>query len=117
MRDDENRTIAFSQLGHHVPEVQVGLPIKTLIRLVQQQYFRLVHECKRQIELLLRPTAQRPDDVIHILLVAKPGDKVVCILQITHVICCPELTAAYTLERYGRKQTEQAQAQYFKQWV
>jgi hypothetical protein len=59
MRDDEHRAAASAQIRRQIPEAQVRLPVEALIRLVEQQDARIVHERESEVELLRCATAER----------------------------------------------------------
>ena len=56
--DHQNGAAPFPQLIGQVPEAQVRFPIKALVRLIEQQDIRIVHERESEIEFLLGTTAQ-----------------------------------------------------------
>src|ERR1700730_5714926 len=50
--DDHGRGSGRSQLAGQVPEGKVGLPVKALVGLVQEQHRRVVHQGQGQAECL-----------------------------------------------------------------
>src|SRR6185437_6975432 len=52
MTDNHGRGSPVPQFPGHLPEGEVGLPVETLVGLVQQQHRRVVHERQGQAELL-----------------------------------------------------------------
>src|SRR6185295_9918112 len=52
MTDNHGRGSPVPQFPGHLPEGEVGLPVETLVGLVQQQHRRIVHQRQGQAELL-----------------------------------------------------------------
>src|SRR5204862_2755019 len=61
MADDHGRGAPFAQLAGELPEGEVGLPVETLVGLVEEQDRRVVHEGQGQAEFLLGPARQGAD--------------------------------------------------------
>ena len=51
----------------HLPEAQVGLPVKAGVGLVEQQQLRIVQQRQREVELLAGPARQFLDAVAEVL--------------------------------------------------
>src|SRR6266516_520596 len=56
--DDHGPGAPFAQLAGELPEGEVGLPVETLVGLVEEQDRRVVHEGEGQAEFLLGPARQ-----------------------------------------------------------
>src|SRR6266550_2186751 len=56
--DDHRRGAPFPQLAGEVPEGEVGLPVETLVGLVEEQHRRVVHQGQGQAEFLPGPAGQ-----------------------------------------------------------
>src|SRR6266550_3201765 len=73
--DNHCRGSPAPQFPGHFPESEVGLPVETLIGLVQQQHRRVVHERQGQAELLPGATGQGAGPLVPAAGVAQPLDQ------------------------------------------
>src|SRR5579859_672105 len=75
--DDHGRRPPVPQLASEIPESEIGLPVETLVGLVQQQDGRIVHEGQRQAEFLLGATRQVAGPLAPAGGVAQPLDQLI----------------------------------------
>src|SRR5215831_18141570 len=73
--DDHRRGAPVAQLAGELPEGEVGLPVETLVGLIEEQDRRVVHEGQGQAEFLLGPARQGADALAAAGCVAEPVDQ------------------------------------------
>src|SRR2546423_4201638 len=61
MGNNQYRFAALAKLGGQLPEFQVGLPVESGVRFVQQQHVRIIQQRNGQVEFLARSAAELPD--------------------------------------------------------
>src|SRR4249920_3908550 len=73
--DDHGRGPPVLQLAGELPEGEVGLPVETLVGLVEEQHRRVVHQGQGQAEFLLGPARQGAGPLAAAGRIAQPLDQ------------------------------------------
>src|SRR6266516_1534796 len=77
MADDHDRGTPVPQLAGEVPEGEVGLPVKALVGLVEEQHRRVVHQGQGQAEFLPGPAREDARPLAAARGISQPVDQLI----------------------------------------